>query len=148
MKIKLLISLAVLSISQMVFAAGISDSSKSQAGSVYVIEPGVIKKNPECDLIDPVLVYERLSKVVNTNYICFSGNNEYYAYIARDSNETVEVEIGLEDNFDGTWYGYVFEYKLEAENALPSAIYRYDLTLEQVQSCRAAFEPPFVCESP
>lgn len=146
MKTKILITLLTFSVSQMVISAGKSELSNSKEGTVYIIESGVVKKNPECDLIDPVSVYERLSKLDNTNYICYTDNNKYYQYIARNSDESVEFEIGLEDNFDGTWYGYVFEYKLDAENALPDAIYRYDLTLEEIQSCRVAFEPPFVCE--
>jgi len=150
MKIKLLIALLTLSVSQIAISAGKAESSNAKNGDIYIIGAGVVKKNPNCDLIDPISSYERLSKIDNTTYICYSADNEYFQYIARNANDndSVEFEMGLENNFDGTWYGYVFEYKLNAENALPDEVYQYDLTAEQVQSCRAAFEPPFVCEGP
>lgn len=137
-----------LSLSQVAYSAGQSKSGNSQAGSVYIIGKGIVKKSPVCDLVDPVQVYERLAQITNPKYICFTDGAEYFTHVARAGDNTVEIEINLEDNFDGTWYGSVFEYKPEATNALPDAIYRYDLTLEQVQACRAAFEPPFVCIAP
>jgi hypothetical protein len=129
--------------SQISFAQGKAGSSNSWAGSVYIIDKGIVKKNPSCDLIDPVSVYQRISNVNDINYVCYTDGSEYYQYIGRAGDGSVEFEIGLEDNFDGTWYGYVFEYKPGADGALPDELYRYDLSNDQVQSCRAAFEPPF-----
>ena len=126
------------------FSDPVGNTSKKK--QVYVLGPGVVKKSPECELIDPIKVYERLQTINDANYTCDTYNLEYYEYIVTDSNGSVEIGMGFEDNFDGTWYGYLFEYDLDAEDALPSAIYHDDLTPEQVNKCREAFEPPFICE--
>lgn len=145
MKIKSFILILFLFMTPSAFAQGNADSGNSQAGSVYIIEAGVVKKNPSCDLIDPLAVYQRLSKISNTSYVCYTDGSEYFQHIARAGDGSVEFEIGYEDNFDGTWYGYVFEYKPETEGALGGDTYIYDLTNEQVEACRDAFEPPFIC---
>ena len=36
----------------------------------------------------------------------------------------------------------------DAEDALEAPIFREDLTVDEVQACRAAFEPPFLCDGP
>lgn len=131
MKHKLLFVLLSFCVANVALAAGVLNvSGGSQAA--------------ECELIAPVLVYRRLSTITGNNHICYTDGSEYFQYIARDVNSNVEIEIGFEDNFDGTWYGYVFEYDSGAVNAL-SDVYRYDLTPEQVNSCRIAFEPSFGC---
>jgi hypothetical protein len=145
---KILAGLLALAMSQITLAQGESGSSNSQAGSVYILEAGVVKRNPLCALVDPSLVYQRLSHISDTNYICYTDGVEYFQHIARAGDGSVEIEIGYEDNFDGTWYGYVFEYKPGTDGALPDGIYRYDLSNEEVQQCRDAFEPPFDCSTP
>jgi hypothetical protein len=103
---------------------------------------------PVCELIDPAIVYERLSQIVDSYYVCYSDGIEYFQYISRTAVDgSVKTEIGFEDQFDGTWYGYVFEYKPETPGALTEQ-YRYDLTLDQVQECRDAFESIFEPCSP
>jgi len=103
----------------------------------------VTSPSANCDLIDPATVFERLSQITDPEYICYSDGTEYFQYISHTAVDgSVETEIGLEDQFDGTWYGYVFEYKPETPGALIER-YRYDLTLDQVQECRAAFEQTF-----
>ena len=130
------------------FAGGNPGSGNSQAGNVYILGGGVVKRNPSCALVDPGTVYQRLSQISDTNYICYTDVSEYFQHIALAGDGSVEIEIGYEDNFDGTWYGYVFEYKPETEGALAPDTYRYDLSAEEVQQCRDAFEPPFDCSTP
>lgn len=115
--------------------------------TIYVIGKGIIKVNPVCDLVEPASVYKRLSYVAIPSYTCFNDGSTYYTHIIRGRDGSVEIEINLEDQFDGSWYGSVFEYRPESIAPLQDA-YRYDLTLEQVQACRAAFEPPVDCSTP
>lgn len=115
--------------------------------TVFVVGKGIIKINPVCDLVEPASVYKRLSSVAKPSYICFNDGSTYYTHVIRGRDGSVEIEINLEDQFDGTWYGSVFEYKPDSNAALQDA-YRYDLTLEQVEACRAAFEPPVDCSIP
>ena len=92
-----------LCISQVTFAAGKAASSNSKAASVYIIKTGVVKRAPSCELIDPVIVYERLTQIKDTQYICYTDDGaEYVTHVARAGDNSVEIEINLEDNFDGT----------------------------------------------
>ena len=50
----IVVGLLTLVASQISFAQGSAGSSNSGAGSVYIIDKGIVKKNPLCDLIDPV----------------------------------------------------------------------------------------------
>lgn len=117
------------------------------ARTIFVIGKGIIKEDPSCVLVDPASVYMRLSYVAVPTYICFTDTVEYFTHIVRNRDGDVEIEINLEDNFDGSWYGSVFEYKPNSIAALQDA-YRYDLTLEEVQACRAMLEPPIDCSKP
>ena len=100
-----------------------------------------------CELIDPELLLERISLISDPEYVCYfdtySTPYEYVEYIV-ESDGDPQIGLGLEDQFDGTWYGYYFEYLGSPDGALPE-VFRYDLTAEDVQACRAAFEPPFTC---
>lgn len=100
----------------------------------------------DCELLEPALLFERISLIHNPEYICYADQGtpyEYVEYIVR-SEGVPQIGLGMEDQFDGTWYGYYFEYQSGAPGALPE-FYRYDLTPEQVEECRQAFEPPFDC---
>ena len=100
-----------------------------------------------CDLVDPELLFERISLISDPDYVCYADTDTppytYVEYIV-ESGGVPQIGLGMEDTFDGTWYGYYFEYQGSPDGALPE-LFRYDLTAEDVQSCREAFEPPFVC---
>lgn len=130
-----------------VIALFLSQNSYASEKLIYVIGKGIKKVNPVCELVDPASVYKRLSYVAKPSYTCFNDGATYFTHVIRGRDGTVEIEINLEDQFDGSWYGSVFEYKPDSLAALQDA-YRYDLTAEQVNQCRAAFEPPVDCSSP
>lgn len=100
-----------------------------------------------CELVDPELLFERISLISDPEYVCYpdtySTPYEFVEYIV-NSDGVPQIGLGMEDNFDGTWYGYYFEYQGTPEGALPE-VFRNDLTAEDVQACREALEPPFVC---
>ena len=102
-----------------------------------------------CDFLDPVVLFERITYISNPDYVCYADQGTPYEYVEYiiESGGVPQIGFGLEDQFDGTWYGYYFEYQEGSPGALPE-FYRYDLTLEQVDQCRQAFEPPWDCSSP
>ena len=99
------------------------------------------------DLVDPALLYERMSIIPDPDHICYADTDQpsytYVEYIV-ESGGVPQIGMGMEDQFDGTWYGYYFEYQGSPEGALPE-VFVYDLTSSEVQACREAFEPPFSC---
>lgn len=99
-----------------------------------------------CDLLEPALLFERISKISDPEYVCYADQATPYEYVEYivESGSIPQIGLGMEDQFDGTWYGYYFEYQEGAEGALPE-FFRYDLTPEQADECRQAFEPPFDC---
>lgn len=99
-----------------------------------------------CELLDPALLFERIALIPNPEYVCYADMGSPYEYVEYivESSGVPQIGLGMEDQFDGTWYGYYFEYQEGAAGALPE-FFRYDLTAEQVEECRQAFEPPFVC---
>ena len=121
--------------------------SNAEENTIFIIDSGIAKRNPVCELVDPIAVYKRLSYVFKPSYTCFNDGSTYFTYVIRGSDGAVEIEINVEDQFDGTWYGSVFEYKPGSISALQDT-YRYDLTPEQILDCRAAFEPPMDCSTP
>ena len=145
-----LLFFAMLTASTISLADKPNKNGKAKERPVYVIGPGLVKKDPECALISPEKVYERMSHISDTRFVCYSDELEYAQHIAFDGNDAVQFEIGFEDLLDGSglWYGYVFEYDPSAEDALDALIFREDLTVDEVQACRAAFEPPFLCDGP
>ena len=100
-----------------------------------------------CDLIDPEDLLGRISLIPDPEYVCYADTDStpytYVEYIV-ESGGVPQIGLGMEDQFDGTWYGYYFEYQGSPDGALPE-FYRYDLTADEVQACREAFEPPFEC---
>lgn len=102
---------------------------------------------PTCACVDPQLLLERISLIEEPDYICYADTDQdpysYVEYIV-ESGGVPQIGMGLEDDFDGTWYCYYFEYQGEVPGALPE-VFRYDLTAADADACRAAFEPPFAC---
>ncbi len=100
-----------------------------------------------CALVSPEDLYQRMSIIFEPDHICYADTNQipysYVEYIV-DSGGTPQIGMGMEDQFDGTWYGYYFEYQGSPDGSLAER-FRYDLTPAEVQACREAFEPPFKC---
>ena len=100
-----------------------------------------------CKCLDPAILLDRISKISEPDYVCYADTDytpySYVEYIV-ESGGVPQIGMGMEDQFDGSWYCYYFEYQPGSEGELPE-FYRYDLTVEDVAECRAALEPPFTC---
>jgi hypothetical protein len=127
-----------------------SDSNAcQQIKGQYISATGEIPpcEASSCSLIEAGVLFERISYISNPDYICYSDSDTppytYVEYII-ESEGAPQIGLGMEDQFDGTWYGYYFEYQPESPGELPE-FFRYDLTPDEVDACRAAFEPPFSC---
>ncbi len=100
-----------------------------------------------CKCLDPEILLERISKISEPEYICYADTDytpyTYVEYIV-ESGGVPQIGMGMEDQFDGSWYCYYFEYQPGSEGELPE-FFRYDLTAEDVAECRLALEPPFTC---
>jgi hypothetical protein len=93
---------------------------------------------------------DRISKISEPEYVCYADTDytpySYVEYIV-ESGGVPQIGMGMEDQFDESWYCYYFEYQPGSEGELPE-FFRYDLTAEDVDACRAGLEPPFVCPAP
>jgi len=96
-----------------------------------------------CKAVRPNLLFDRITKISTPMYSCDTYNNEYFEYIVNNGSGSPEIGLSLEDNFDGTWYSSYFDYINTGSDILLEG-----LTPEDVQQCRKAFEPPFVCFIP
>ena len=103
-----------------------------------------------CKCLDPAILLDRISKIPDPEYVCYADTDltpySYVEYIVENGG-VPQIGMGMEDQFDGSWYCYYFEYQPGSEGELPE-FFRYDLTAEDVDACRAALEPPFVCPVP
>ena len=108
---------------------------------------GQMKHRPACDLVNPTIVYRRVSQIPQPSFTCINDGEEYITQTIRGRDGSVEIEINFEDNLDGTWYASISEYKPYDITAIKNT-YRYSLSLEQVLECRAAFKPPIDCFTP
>ncbi len=103
-----------------------------------------------CKCLDPTILLDRISKISEPEYVCYADTDytpySYVEYIV-ESGGVPQIGMGMEDQFDESWYCYYFEYQPGSEGELPE-FFRYDLTAEDVDACRDALEPPFVCPAP
>lgn len=135
--------------------AGIANGTACEAvKSEYLTSTGhsslPCERPKTCKCLDPALLFERISKISEPDYICYADTDytpyTYVEYIV-ESGGVPQIGMGMEDQFDGSWYCYYFEYQPGSEGELPE-FFRYDLTADDVNACRAALEPPFVCPAP
>jgi hypothetical protein len=135
-------------------SANASDTACEAVKSEYLVTTGhsslPCEEPKTCKCLNPAILLDRISKISEPEYVCYADTDytpySYVEYIV-ESGGVPQIGMGMEDQFDGSWYCYYFEYQPGSEGELPE-FYRYDLTAEDVDACRAALEPPFVCPAP
>jgi len=98
-----------------------------------------------CKCWDPQVVFERIDSVNKPEFVCYSdldtaGVFSFVEYILKDKKGDPVFGISLEDQQD--YWSCIYFDGFDVGDPYGE---RNDLTAEDVQACRHAFEPPFDC---